>query len=140
LLGGGGGQLATLAGSEDALLDDVLRLTQLLLLLLELALRLTERELKPLVDAAAVAAPSRESERSSRGAEGASAEVAEERRKGRSLPPEKTSSAAHMSAASSPASASPPEERMQNSKSSGADDTGSFPASASLAMDVFLLF
>jgi hypothetical protein len=102
-------------------LDDVLRLTQLLLLL-ELALRLTELELKPLVDAV-VAEPSSESERSN-----ASPEVAEERRKGRSLPPEKTSSATHMSAASSPASASPPDESMQNSKSSGAaDDAGSFP-------------
>ena len=105
-------------------MDDVLRLP-LLLLLLELPLRLTERELKPLVDAV-VEEPFSESERSN-----ASAEVAEEKRKGRSLPPEKTSSAAHMSAASSPASASPPDESMQNSKSSSgaADGTGSFSAS-----------
>jgi hypothetical protein len=118
--------LSKLAGSEDALFDDVLRLTQLLLLL-ELAARLLDRELKPLVDVA----PSSESERSSWRAD-ASPKVAEERRKGRSLPPEKTSSAAHMSAASSPASAGPPDESTQNSKSSvpgeASFSTISFPA------------
>jgi hypothetical protein len=121
--------LSKLAGSEDALFDDVLRLTQLLLLL-ELAARLLDRELKPLVDVAFVA-PSSESERSSWRAD-ASPKVAEERRKGRSLPPEKTSSAAHMSAASSPASAGPPDESTQNSKSSvpgeASFSTISFPA------------
>ena len=149
-----GGQLPSPAGSEDALLDDVLRLTLLLLLLLELTLRLTDRELKPLVDAV-VEEPFSESERSN-----ASAEVAEEKRKGRSLPSENTSSATHISAASSPASASPPDESMQNSKSSSgaADGTGSFSASVCertssaspdrpvgavlswLAMDGFVLF
>jgi cytoskeletal protein RodZ len=111
-------RLRRLAGSEDALLlEDVLRLTQLLLL--ELAPRLLERELKPpLVDAAVEVAPSSESvsERSSRSAD------AEQRLRGRSLPPEKTSSATHTSAASSPASASPPDDSTQNSKSSAAGE------------------
>jgi hypothetical protein len=105
--------------SEDALLDDALRLT--LLLLLELALRLSERELKSLVDATVVA-PSSESDRSSR-REDTSAAVADERRSGSSLPPEKTSPATHMSAASTPSGTRPPDDGIQNSKSSGASES-----------------
>jgi hypothetical protein len=104
--------------SEDALFSEALLLT--LLLLLELALRLSERELKSLVDATVVA-PSSESERNSRRS-AASAAVAEEKRSGSSLPPEKTSPATHMSAVSAPSVRNSLDDGIQNSKSSGASD------------------
>lgn len=115
------GWLLRPAVSEDALFCEVLRLTQLLLLLLELALRLSERELKPLADDAVVA-PSSESERSSRSA-AASTGFADESRSGRSFPSENTSSATHMPSSSAPARARPPDGSTKNSNSSGATET-----------------
>jgi hypothetical protein len=99
--------------SEDALLDEWLRLTHPLLLPLELALRLSCRDPKPGVDAT-------DSDRGSRTAPGASVAVVDGGRSGSSLPWEKSSSATHMSPA--PADTRPPVGATRNSKSSAASE------------------
>jgi hypothetical protein len=99
-------------------LDDWLRLTHpLLLLLLELALRQSDRDPKPTVEAA-------ESDRGSRAWVGPSEPAAEDGRIGSSLPLENSSSARHMAAASAPvpAGARAPDDGMQNWKSSAASE------------------
>jgi hypothetical protein len=99
-------------------LDDWLRLTHPLLLPLELALRLPDRDTRPTVDAA-------DSDRGSVATLAPSPAAAEEGRSGSSLPWQKSSSATHMSVcAPLPAGRRPPEDRMQNSKSSAMSEVG----------------
>ena len=96
--------------SEEALLDDWLRLTHPLLLPLELklVLRLPDRDTRPTVEAT-------DSDLGSVATLAPSAAATEEARSGRSLPWQKTSSATHMSVpALSPAGTMPPDDRMQN--------------------------